>query len=30
LEKCGLGDKIEDVFKLLNEIPFGKMHKINW
>jgi hypothetical protein len=30
LEKCGLGDKIEDVIKLLNEIPFGKMHKINW
>ncbi len=30
LEKCGLGDKIDEVFKLLNEIPFGKMHKINW
>jgi hypothetical protein len=30
LEKCGLGDKIEEVFILLNEIPFGKMHKINW
>jgi hypothetical protein len=30
LEKCGLGDKTEEIFNLLAEIPFGKMHKLNW
>ncbi|MES2690320.1 MAG: fructose-6-phosphate aldolase [Bacteroidota bacterium] len=30
LEKCGLGDKIDAVFKVLGEIPFGKMHKLDW
>lgn len=30
LEKCGLGDKIDAVFKVLDEISFGKMHKLDW
>ena len=30
LEKCGLADKIEEIKNLLNEISFGKMHKLNW
>ncbi|MBP9186338.1 MAG: fructose-6-phosphate aldolase [Bacteroidia bacterium] len=30
LEKCGLADKTEYIFKLLEEIPFGKMQEINW
>ncbi len=30
LEKCGLTDKTADILKTLNEIPFGKMHKMDW
>ena len=30
LEKCGLAHKTDAIFKLIAEIPFGKMHKIEW
>lgn len=30
LEKCGFGDRLADVLKTLAEIPFGKMHKLDW
>ena len=30
LEKCGFGDKIQEILQTLPEIPFGKMHKLNW
>ncbi len=28
LEKCGLGDKIEEIKELMHSIPFGQMTKI--
>ncbi|MBW7844157.1 MAG: fructose-6-phosphate aldolase [Bacteroidia bacterium] len=28
LDKCGLGDKTEQINEILAKIPFGKMHKI--
>lgn len=30
LEKCGLADKTEAIFEVLKNIPFGKMHKLDW
>lgn len=30
LEKCGLSHKTQDILKVLSEIPFGKMHKMDW
>lgn len=30
LEKCGLGDKIEQIKSLMEEIPFGKMTEIRF
>jgi hypothetical protein len=30
LEKCGLTHKTEAILQLLNDIPFGKMHKLDW
>lgn len=29
LEKCGLGDKIPAVIKLIEELPFGEVKKID-
>lgn len=28
LDKCGLTDKTQDILKIVSEIPFGKMQKI--
>ncbi|TVR76259.1 MAG: fructose-6-phosphate aldolase [Chitinophagaceae bacterium] len=28
LEKCGLGERIEELKKLIETIPFGKLEKI--
>lgn len=30
LEKCGLGEKIEQIKELMNRIPFGQMTKIDF
>jgi hypothetical protein len=30
LEKCGLGHKTAEIFRILAGIPFGKMHKLDW
>jgi hypothetical protein len=30
LEKCGLQNKQDFIMKMLNEMPFGKMKKIDW
>jgi len=29
LDKCGYGDKKEEIIKLISEIPFGKMIKLS-
>jgi len=28
LEKCGLGNQIPQIMKIMNEIPFGQMTKL--
>jgi hypothetical protein len=30
LEKCGLGDKIEKIKELMNQIPFGQVTPISF
>ncbi len=29
IAKCGLEHKIEELMKIINELPFGKMHKLD-
>lgn len=28
LIKCGLGEKEKEIIKLINELPFGKVHEL--
>lgn len=30
IEKCGLAAHAEYLIKVINEVPFGKMHKLNF